>query len=395
MNPTNLSTNEKTSEKLPKASLFALFFSGFVSLLTEALPAGLLPEMSRSLHITASLTGQTVTIYALATALGAIPLARLTATWSRKRVVQTALAIVFIADLLTAFSPFFVLTLLIRFIAGLGTAMIWPILGGYASSISPEASQGKAVALALAGNPVGLALGIPMGAALGKMLDWQLVFLIAAGLVLLNFLWNFHFLIDVAGRKPEHQSKLGETFAIRGFKPILFALSTYMVAHNIVYTYITDYLGRIHLENQASLILFTFGVASILSVLLVGSLIDRYVRRLTLLSASLLAFAMLLLSVFTESPFVIYLASGLWGLVFGSSASLFIHSAIRATGKHADMAQALVVTAFSGSISIGAFSGGLLISLFGTLSISWAAFALLILSALTVFFGKKFAFPVK
>ncbi|MCL2114217.1 MAG: MFS transporter [Streptococcaceae bacterium] len=388
-------TNWVSKEKLPKGALFALFFSGFVSLLTEALPAGLLPEMSRSLHITASLTGQTVTIYALATALGAIPLARWTATWSRKRVVQTALAIVFIADLLTAFSPFFALTMFIRFIAGLGTAMIWPLLGGYASSISPESSQGKAVALALAGNPVGLALGIPMGAALGKLLDWQLVFLIAAGLVLLNFLWNFHFLIDAPGRKPEHQSKIGETLAIRGFKPILFALATYMVAHNIVYTYITDYLGRIHLASGTSLILFTFGAASILSVLLVGSLIDRYVRRLTLFSASGLAFAMFLLSVFTEKPFIIFLASGLWGLVFGSSASLFIHSAIRATGKHADMAQALVVTAFSGSISIGAFSGGLLISIFGTLSISWAAMLLLILSALTVFFGKKFAFPVK
>jgi hypothetical protein len=60
-------------DRLPGKALLGLFLAGFISILTECLPAGLLPEMSRSLGTSVSLTGQTVTLYALATALGATP----------------------------------------------------------------------------------------------------------------------------------------------------------------------------------------------------------------------------------------------------------------------------------------------------------------------------------
>lgn len=377
-------------KKLPIKALFALFLSGFVSLLTEALPAGLLPEMSQTLHISPSLAGQTVSIYALATAIGAIPLSNLTATWSRKTVLQTALIVVFSADILTVLSSNFLLTMMIRFIAGLGTALIWPLLGGFAAAISPENQAGKATAFALAGNPVGLALGIPLGTFLGKFASWQFVFLITGILILLTIIWNFFFLPNVSGQKKKQQSKIFTTLKIPGFKPILFALITYMIAHNIVYTYITDELSSLHLSNQTSSILFAFGISSVLSVIFVGSLIDKHVRKLTLSSATGLALAMLLLTFFHQ-VFIIYLAAIVWGFVFGSSASLFIHSAIKATGKAADMAQAIVVTAFSGSISLGAFFGGILI--FNHISITLTAFILLVLSSLTILIAKKKAFP--
>lgn len=38
-----------TSERLPLAALLALATSGFITILTEALPAGLLPQMGSSL----------------------------------------------------------------------------------------------------------------------------------------------------------------------------------------------------------------------------------------------------------------------------------------------------------------------------------------------------------
>lgn len=67
------STAARGRNQLPGKALFGLFLSGFVGILTECLPAGLLPEISRTLRTSVSLTGQTVTIYALATAIGAIP----------------------------------------------------------------------------------------------------------------------------------------------------------------------------------------------------------------------------------------------------------------------------------------------------------------------------------
>ncbi|MEV1320144.1 MFS transporter [Micromonospora arborensis] len=140
MTDTTTSTASMTAtarqNRLPGNALLGLFLAGFISILTECLPAGLLPELGRTLHTGVSLTGQTVTLYALATALGAIPLARATATWPRKNVLQLALAVVAVSNVLTAMSSDFTLTMVLRFIAGLGTGLIWPLLGGYAARLA-------------------------------------------------------------------------------------------------------------------------------------------------------------------------------------------------------------------------------------------------------------------
>lgn len=124
-------------DRLPGKALFGLFLAGFIGILTECLPAGLLPEISRTLHTSVAATGQIVTIYAAATALAAIPLSRLTAKWSRKTVLQVALGIVAITNALTALSTDYTLTMVIRFVAGLGTALVWTQLAGYAARLSP------------------------------------------------------------------------------------------------------------------------------------------------------------------------------------------------------------------------------------------------------------------
>lgn len=60
-------------QKLPMLALLALATAVFITSLTETLPAGLLPAMSGDLGVSESATGQTVTIYAIGTALTAIP----------------------------------------------------------------------------------------------------------------------------------------------------------------------------------------------------------------------------------------------------------------------------------------------------------------------------------
>jgi predicted MFS family arabinose efflux permease len=384
-----------TPHRLPGMALFGLFLSGFVGILTEALPAGLLPEMSRALDTSVALTGQTVTIYALATAVGAIPLARLTASWPRKRVLQVALLIVAITNTLTALSDSYALTMVIRFVAGLGTAMIWPLLGGYAAALAPAGRQGRAVAIALAGTPVSLALGIPLGTALGHLGGWELAFYVSTALTLANMVWVQATLPGIPGTPSGERPRFGATLRIPGLRLILFALATYMVAHNIVYTYVTDYLDSIGMAAQTGWVLFSFGAASILSVVVVGAYIDRHLRVLTVASTVVLAAGILVLAVLAGSPVLVYVAAAAWGFAFGSSPSLFVGAAIRATGPSSDVAQAITITVFSGSIATGALVGGLLIAALGTGSITWAALVLLVAAAVAVVAGKKHAFPAR
>ncbi|MFJ4471747.1 MFS transporter [Streptomyces sp. NPDC089424] len=381
--------------RLPGKALLGLFLAGFISILTECLPAGLLPEMSRTLGTSVSLTGQTVTLYALATALGAIPLARATAGWSRKHVLQLALAVVAVANVLTALSGTYTLTLVLRFVAGLATGLIWPLLGGYAARLAPEGRQGRAIAVALAGTPVGLALGVPLGTWLSGLGGWQLAFHASAAVAVATMAWVLVALPDLPGRPVDTRFPISRVLVIPGLRPILFALATYMIAHNILYTYITDLLAYAGMAAQTGWVLFAFGVTSMLSVVVVGAHIDRHLRTLTVGSTVVFAACVLVLALLTDTPALVYVAVAAWGFAFGSSPSLFVGAAIEATGEAADVAQSVTITVFSASIAVGGLVGGLLLANLSTASITWAALILLIAAAATVVGGRNHAFPRK
>ncbi|WP_346768142.1 MFS transporter [Streptomyces tendae] len=123
-------------DRLPIAALISLFMAGFITTLTEALPAGVLPQMSDALGVSESMAGQTVTIYAVATLLTAIPVAVATTNWPRRHLLVVALIGFLVANLVTAVSVNYTITMVARFVAGAASGVTWSILGGYAQRIT-------------------------------------------------------------------------------------------------------------------------------------------------------------------------------------------------------------------------------------------------------------------
>ena len=380
-------------DRLPLMALMGLFFAGFVGVLTEVLPAGLLPEMSRTLHSSIAATGQTVTLYAVATALAAIPLNRLTSTWTRKSVVQVALLTVAVANLLTGLSSNYWLTLATRVLAGLSTALLWPSLAGYAARLSPGGKQGLAITIAMAGIPVSLALGIPLATAVTSFTGWQVAFYGSAVLTVLVMLWMYLTLPNLPGLPPDQRHKFSQVLVMPGVRVILLTLAGFMVAHYMMYTYITDFLNLLGMRSQTGWVLFVFGVTSVLSVFVVGKFIDRHLRQLVVATTVLLAVVALVMAVITGLPVVVYIAAATWGLVYGSSATLFMASIIKASGPAAQVGQSMVTLVFSISIALGGLFGGVVVDMLGTRSIMWVALALLVAASLLAVGGKKHAFP--
>jgi predicted MFS family arabinose efflux permease len=380
-------------DRLPHLALLGLFFAGFVGVLTEVLPAGLLPEMSRTLHSSIAATGQTVTLYAVATAVAAIPLNRLTANWSRKTVVQVALLTVTIANLLTGLSSNYSLTLGTRVLAGLSTALIWPSLAGYAARLSPENKQGRAITIAMAGIPVSLAFGIPLATAVTSFTGWQVAFYGSAALTVVVMLWMFFTLPNLPGMPLDQRYKISQVLVMPGVGVILLTLAGFMVAHYMMYTYITGFLKLAGMSGQAGWVLFVFGLTSVLSIFVVGKFIDRHLRILVVASTVLLAVTALVFAVLTGVPVVMYLAAAMWGLVYGNSATLFMAAIVNASGPAAPVGQSMVTLVFSISIALGGLIGGVVVDGLGTKSIMWVALALLGAASLLAIGGKKRAFP--
>ncbi|SDZ32392.1 MFS transporter [Herbiconiux ginsengi] len=381
------------TDRFPIAGLIALFTAGFITTLTEALPAGVLPQMSSALGVSESVAGQTVTIYAVATMLTAIPVSILTTNWPRRHLMIVALAGFLIANIVTAISLDYTITMIARFIAGAASGVTWSILGGYAQRITPDALKGRAMAFAFAGTPVALSLGVPLGAFLGQAVGWQSTFGLMSGLTVLLIGWTLWKLPNVPGQRAAERLPLLHLLRIKGLRTILVVTGVFVLAHTILYTYIAPVLAGVGLADQVQWILLDFGIASILSIWLTGVFVDRHHRRLVLLSTIFFGAAAVALTLWSGNAIVDYIAVAAWGLAFGGSATLFQGALMAASGKHADAAQPLMVTMWNGGIGLGGLIGGILLAGLGSASLLLAVAVLVLFTVIVVIFARGHAFP--
>ncbi|WP_300000331.1 MFS transporter [uncultured Cedecea sp.] len=378
---------------MPVLSLLALALTGFITILTEALPAGLLSQMSQSLAVSEAWIGQTITIYAIGSLVAAIPLTTLTQKSRRRPLLLTALAGFVIANSVTAISTSYFLTMVARFLAGISAGLLWALVAGYAARMVPEQQKGRAIAIAMIGAPLALSLGVPAGAFLSQLLDWRYCFAIMSILAILLMLWVHLKLPDFAGVSTSKTYSIAQVFTLPGIRLILFVVLTFVLAHNILYTYIVPFLASVDMAENTDLVLLLFGLSSFPSIWLVGLLIDHHLRKLTLVCILLFSLAAFLLPFSSQLPTVVYAASAIWGLAFGGAATLFQTALARAAGDCADIAQSMLVTVWNIAIAGGGVAGALVMNNLGVGGFSPALLVLLIVTLVVVWMGKTHGFP--
>lgn len=147
--------------------------------------AGLLPAISGSLHVSVGAAGQLVSVFALAYALLSPVLAALTCRWSGRTVLLTALAVFAAGNLMTAVAPGYVLVPAARVIAAAGAAMFTPNAGATAAALAGPEHRGQAIAIVTVGLTTSLALGSPLGTAIGDAPGWRAAMWLVSALALL------------------------------------------------------------------------------------------------------------------------------------------------------------------------------------------------------------------
>ncbi|MFH8593375.1 MFS transporter [Streptomyces rimosus] len=392
--------------KLPLAALLALATAVFITSLTETLPAGLLPAMSGDLGVGESAAGQTVTVYALGTVLTAIPLSAATARWRRRKLLLTTVLGFALANTVTALSPYYPLTMVARFAAGVAAGLAWALLAGYARRMAPAHLEGRAIAVAMAGIPVALSLGVPAGTFVGKVVGWQVAFLVMTGLTVVLVGWIMAAVPDYPGQiaekgvKGEKRAKGGSSsmraaLKAPGVPPVLLVTLVFVLAHTILYTYIATFLDGLGMGGQTDVVLLVFGGASLLSIWAVGVLINRRLRALMVAGSLLVAVAGALLALLSGAPGLVYVAVVLWGLGWGGAPTLLQTAAGDAGGEQADAAQAMLVTLWNVAMAGGGVAGGLLLDALGTMALPWSAVGLMVPVVIVVLVARTHGFPAR
>ncbi len=383
------------SRRLPVLALLALTTAVFVTSLTETLPAGVLPAMSADLGVGESAMGQSVTIYAVATALTAIPLTAATAAWRRKRLLLTAMAAFVVANTVTALSSVYALTMAGRFVAGVAAGLAWALLAGYARRMAPVALQGRAIAIVMAGIPVALSLGVPAGTFVGRVFDWRVAFLAMSVLAVVVIGWTAAAVPDRPGRRPGGRTRILGALSVPGVPPVLFVTLVFVLAHTVLYAYVAAFLDHLGMGGSTDLVLLVFGVTSMLSIWIVGARIHHRLRALTIGSALLVAAAAAVLGLLSGTHAPVYVAAALWGLGWGGAPTLLQTAVGDAGGERADAAQAMLVTLWNVAMAAGGVLGGLLLDGIGAESFPWTVLVLLVPVLGVVVSARSHGFPAR
>jgi predicted MFS family arabinose efflux permease len=175
--------------------------------------------------------------------------------------------------------------------------------------------------------------------------------------------------------------------------PVLAVTLVFVLAHTVLYTYVAVFLGRVGMAGQVDRVLLVFGVASLVSVAVVGARVDRRPRALTIAATLLVAAGAAALAAPALGPAGVYAAAALWGLGWGGAPTLLQTAVGDAGGRAADTAQAMLVSLWNAAMAGGGVVGGLLLDRFGAAALPWTVLALVLPSAAVVVAARRNGFP--
>jgi len=260
-----------------------------------------------------------VTFYALGSVLAAIPVIAATRNWNRRPLFLLAIGGLLVFNTVTALLTHYGLTLVARFVAGMAAGVVRGLLAGYVRRMVPYHLQGRALAVAGVGQPIALSIGVSLGTRLGTLFDWRGVFWCMSALSLVLFAWVRLGVPDFAGQSAQQRLPIRRILLMPGIRPVLLALFAWILAHNILYTYIAPFLASVGLGHRVDAVLLLFGAASIVGIWITGLLVGRWLRALSL---AIFAMAALMPGFFSSLSIVVLLGIAAWGLTFGGAPTL-------------------------------------------------------------------------
>ncbi|MFG2352326.1 MFS transporter [Streptomyces sp. NPDC048521] len=379
--------------RLPWSGLLALSCAAFTAVLTELLPAGLLPAMAAPLGVAESRIGFLVTAYAAASFLAAVPVTVALRGLPRRRVLCGALLGFAVSNTLVALSSSYPLTFAARLLAGATGGTLWAMLVGYAARMVPAERRGRAIAIVLAGITLALSLGVPAGTALAGAVGWRAAFATPAVLAVVLVVWVRLRVPGFPG-EPSHARVPLTRVAVRpGIRPVLSVTLFLLLGHQVMYTYVAPFAAHAG-YGRTGLLLAVFGTATVAGVWVTGVLIDRWPRPTLLTALALFTAVLLVLGLRAGVHALLVGAVALWGVAFGGAPTLIQTALVDVSGPaDADVATSLQTTVYNAGIAAGSLTGGVALDALGPGALPWTALPPALVALATVAAGRRYAFP--
>ncbi len=367
----NLLTTEgqPISRATAVVALLVVTFAIFVDILIYGMIIPILPHYTAALGIPAPRTGVLFGSYA-ATLLLATPLCGVLADRvGRRRTMVWGLSGLVSATLLLAVAQSFALLITARLLQGAAAAATWTAGLTLIADVFPTEARGRAMGTVMTGSALGMLVGPIFGGFLYEWGGYQLPFLVAACLALIDGLARMTLLPHTTRRSGTRTSILT---LLRNWR-VLLAGSVVLVTASVLSLLEPTLPLYLHQQFDASsgMIGLLFGIIALASGLmtpLAGILADRY-GRWPIIHSGLLALTLTLpLIALPHSLLPVIPAL----FLVGSSAALALTPPLAALADAVDeygrgayaSAYAIFNLAYAGGMLGGPVIGGILISIY-------------------------------
>lgn len=332
--------------------LLALALAAFAIGTTEFVIVGLLPAVAADTGTSLSQAGLLVTGYALGVAIGAPPLAALTAKASPYKALSGLMLLFIIGNAMSALAPSYGWLMAGRIVASLTHGAFFGLGATVAAALVPPGRRSSAIAMMFSGLTLANVLGVPAGAWIGQHAGWRATFWAVSGLGLLALvalLW----LVPRALRLPSSPGS-SSGWAIVRRPRLLGALGLTALGFGGIFTTLTFLSPLLQAESgftaaQVNGLLLLFGLGLTLGNMLGGWLADRWPARSMFAILGSLAVVELVLHFGLRVPALVVACVVLWG-VAAFAAAPGLQS--RVLGEAAD------APALASTLNIAAFNLG-------------------------------------
>jgi predicted MFS family arabinose efflux permease len=392
--PMSSAISAPAPQRFPLAAMMVLATIAFTAITTELLPSGLLPQISTGLNVSEPVAGYLAAAYAAVIVITVVPAARLLGKVPRRPLLVALVLTFALSNALVGLAPNFSAAMGARLVGGLAHGLLWTTMAPYVTRVVPAHKVGKALAVVFSGNSLGLAIGAPIGTALGGFLGWRAAFLFLAGFSLVLAVLAFWLLPSARRAADEARPSLRKAIAQPGVKSVAIAWPLMILAHFALFTYIAPYIRDAGLPGYAiSLSLTVLGVSGLLGIWIAGLTVDSHPRRSQLITTAAIAVSMLLLPFVGGSlPFALVLMT-VWGTGLGAIGIYNQSAILRAGRENKDAANGLTVLTIQLGITIGALYGSAALVVAGPLLVPAAAALPVIAALLVTLSGKQAAYP--
>ncbi len=363
--------------------LLTLCLGNFVIGTGAMIVTGMLNDIAGNFQLGAGAAGQLISVFALATCVGAPLFATLGSRIDRRLLLAGSLLVYAAMHLAAAFAPNFASLMAIRFLTAIGAAIYTPQAAATLPLLVNAQTRGRAISFVFLGWSVASVVGVPMGTWIASTLGWRfsmgLVGVMALGAALA--VWRVlppRLYVEPVGR--------AAWSAVLRHTPIVLVVATTMIQSAgmfTLFTYIAPLLRDVHgiSGGELSLMFLAYGACGVGGNVLAASRMDRVTPSRIVQFAMLTSLAaMLLWPLAALGPVALVLVFMLWGVGGFATNSAQQARLVALAPERAAVSISLNSSSIYLGQALGAMGGAAIYATAGADTLHWGAAALMLLA---------------